>query len=482
MITALETHGSAPVRSGGVVSSPLRAVPYAMAAAFAFLGLRPLNDPDVWWHLRLGEFIAERHSVPGHDPFSTLTSQHWVTHEWLSELVMYGAYDLGGYKGVAVLRATLMLGIGVTIAHATLSRANAIVASMVTLLALVAVWPGTGERPQLASFLMFALLGPWLLRRLEAGRGVWLLVPVVALWSNLHGFWSLAVALYAACVVGLLLDSQRGDRRAVLRRYAPPLIAAVLAAVINPNGVATLTAPFAVTGYARFVSEWRPPTLLSPFHLAAFVLLGLVIAGWARRERPTSWLRVAFVGCSAAVGFLYSRDVPIAAVLLAPLAAEAAMELLGWRRDVAAGTRLLRISAGAALAGLCVIAASLWLPAMPGIAKGAPVDVSERLDALPAPATVITEYDLGAWLFWSTRNTQPAIDGRTELYSVPYVERYFDTLAMKPGWRGFVEHGDFEAAWLRKGTPLVTGLRDILGWRVVPAKDGETLVLFPPTH
>lgn len=460
-------------------SSPFRILPYVMAAAFAVLGLRPLRDPDVWWHLRLGEFIVRRHSVPAHDPFSDITSHPWVTHEWLSELLMFLSFDLAGYKGVSVLRALLMLALALMVARSCLARSSGPIASVVTAVALIAVWPGTGERPQLVSFLLFALLGPRLHQSMAIGARLWPLIPLVLVWSNLHGFWSLAVVLFGACSIGAVFDSRPERRLNVAVRHGAVAIGAVLAAAVNPNGFATLLAPFRVAGYSAFVTEWAPPSLLNPFQLAAFVLLAVVVAGWARAGRPTSWLTCAYVLAAAVIGFVYSRDVPIAAILLAPLAAEAAMAILGRSRDVAPWRRTPRMAAGVALGAATVAAAGIWLTAMPGIAPQAPFEVSRRLNALPGRANVITEYDLGAWLLWSARDSQPAIDGRTELYGVDYVRRYFDAQELRPGWRTFVAEGNFQAAWLRKETPLITGLKDVLGWRQV-FSDGSTVLLVPP--
>jgi len=48
---------------------------------------RPALDPDLWWHLRTGQWIVETGTVPHTDPFSfTRAGQPWVSHEWLSEV------------------------------------------------------------------------------------------------------------------------------------------------------------------------------------------------------------------------------------------------------------------------------------------------------------------------------------------------------------------------------------------------------------
>ena len=60
--------------------------------------LRPIADPDFWWHLRTGQFILQTHAIPHIDPFSyTKAGQPWITHEWLSELLIYALFRLGSY-------------------------------------------------------------------------------------------------------------------------------------------------------------------------------------------------------------------------------------------------------------------------------------------------------------------------------------------------------------------------------------------------
>src|SRR3984957_4085916 len=62
---------------------------------------RNVLDPDVWWHLKTGEWIAQHRGVPHSDPFSyTRAGQRWVTHEWLSELFLYCIVRARCYGGL----------------------------------------------------------------------------------------------------------------------------------------------------------------------------------------------------------------------------------------------------------------------------------------------------------------------------------------------------------------------------------------------
>src|SRR6266481_7098925 len=82
-----------PLRTGRVFLSVLFLGLLAMAA-------RNVVDPDVWWHLKTGQYIAEHHSVPHRDPFSyTRAGQPWVAHEWLTDLLLYQIHRITGWGG-----------------------------------------------------------------------------------------------------------------------------------------------------------------------------------------------------------------------------------------------------------------------------------------------------------------------------------------------------------------------------------------------
>src|SRR5262249_45943478 len=58
----------------------------------------PLADEDLWWHLANGRFMALHHTLLSADVFShTLTGAAWLHVEWLGQLLLYGAYDVGGW-------------------------------------------------------------------------------------------------------------------------------------------------------------------------------------------------------------------------------------------------------------------------------------------------------------------------------------------------------------------------------------------------
>src|SRR3954453_10170656 len=53
--------------------------------------LRPVTDPDIWWHLRVGQWVVEHGALPANDPFSLPgLDKPWVAYSWLYEVLVYG--------------------------------------------------------------------------------------------------------------------------------------------------------------------------------------------------------------------------------------------------------------------------------------------------------------------------------------------------------------------------------------------------------
>src|SRR5690348_17699667 len=55
------------------------------------------QDPDFWWHLRIGQWMVEHGQLPTHDLFTFTVSGHvWTDHEYLTEILMWLTYSALG--------------------------------------------------------------------------------------------------------------------------------------------------------------------------------------------------------------------------------------------------------------------------------------------------------------------------------------------------------------------------------------------------
>src|SRR5258708_54810 len=73
---------------------------YATPALF-FLHVARVNDLDIWWHLRTGEWILQHHAVPHTDPFSSSgAGKPWSAYSWLFELLVLQLFQRVGLAGL----------------------------------------------------------------------------------------------------------------------------------------------------------------------------------------------------------------------------------------------------------------------------------------------------------------------------------------------------------------------------------------------
>jgi hypothetical protein len=112
--------------------------------------VREISDPDFWWHLRAGQYMVENATIPHTDPFSfTAQGQEWITHEWLSEVFMFGIYRVGGFALLTILFSGIItLAFVLTYAR---SEGRPYLAGFALLLGALATAPTWGVRPQMLS-------------------------------------------------------------------------------------------------------------------------------------------------------------------------------------------------------------------------------------------------------------------------------------------------------------------------------------------
>jgi hypothetical protein len=272
-------------RADVVLVVPLLA---AAAAAFGVVGA------DARWLAAIGSAIARGHFVHS-VPFASAPTSGWVNPTVLGELIFHWLWALLGDRGLILAQAAAVLAGFFALARGLRREtASGAVVAAVLFCVLVGSLPAVlVARNQLFSLVGFALLLLLLERESETpSRRIWLAVPLLALWANLHG----AVLVgYALLAVYILI----GRRRAI-----PVLLVATLALCATPELWHTPRYYAAVSENeaARMgVGLWAPlgvGLFDVLFVIAALALL--VIAVWPGTRRWHAWEAVAVVGLAAA--------------------------------------------------------------------------------------------------------------------------------------------------------------------------------------
>lgn len=249
---------------------------------------------DARWLAALGGAIVDGGGIPDGVPFASAPSAAWHNVPVLGELVFHALVAGLGDRGL-VLAQTLAVAAAFACLSVDLrrSRASDLTSGCVLLLVALAAAPALLViRSQLFSLALFPAL--CLLLRAEArtpSRRVWLVVPLAALWTNLHGGVLVGVLVTGAY---LLVDRLRRDPATALGAGAG-MVAALLA---TPAGLGTAAYYWRVLrseAATRGEGLWAPLSLHQPFDVA-FLLFGLPLVLVVLRRRPPLWETVATAG------------------------------------------------------------------------------------------------------------------------------------------------------------------------------------------
>jgi hypothetical protein len=445
---------------------------YVAAASFAIAVSLPGGDPDTYWHLASGKWMVEHGQLLRADVFSnTVSGAPYSVGEWLGELGIYGAYVLGGWAGIALLRATLIAVGAFFITRVALRAAPAPFALAITAVALALSEITWTDRPQLFTFALFPLLLE-LLMAARAGRTRLLVVvpPLILLWTNLHGGYALGLALVAIFAAEAVLT----HRNAV--PFAAAAVIGLAASFVDPGSLGLGAAAAHATSPPRFIVEEAPPDVLRPagfvFALFGLVTLALALARGGTLLDALLLVPLFWLGLSA------QRHMPYFALAATPYIAGGISELW-WRWRPASRFALPRpviVGVGAGL--VAMVAASVATAPFAPLETQYPTGARAKLAA--SSGNLLNEYDWGGYLIWRVPERPVFIDGRLFLFLPDVLTEYEEMVFMRPGWHDQLDRHAIAQVLLRPDRPLAVALRD-LGWTVV-SEDKTALLLQRPSR
>lgn len=324
------------------------------AAVAAFVASIGVIGADALWLVPLGDRVAHG-ELPSSIPYATARTSGWHDVPAGGELVFWAAYRaFGGARGLVILQVAAASVAVATLAGALGRRSPPGTALVVSLLVVAGALPAIAvTNVSLFSLALFAVLLA-LLQRDEAVRShlIWLVVPLIAVWGNLHGAVLIGWALLA-CYLAL------ARARSGVIEAATVLSAATAALFATPELWHTPSYYWSVfhnVAAERGIGLWAPLTssALDLALVAVFAIFAVLALRRPRTVRP--WEAVAGIGLAAASVHVARNGVWLLFVLAFPVARSLSF----------AGPRPRLVGAAAAAVALGVIAALVRMPADPG--------------------------------------------------------------------------------------------------------------------
>jgi hypothetical protein len=303
------------------------------------------------------------------------------------------------------------------------------------------------------------------------------MLPLMALWANLHGGFVLGLMLVAPVALDALLSAEVNARKSLALRWAAFAFAALIAGCCTPYGWNSLLAAQKIIGLGEalpLIMEWRPANFSGLGAFEVCLLLGIGLALLRGVKLPP--LRIVLL-----LGFLHmalsqERSIEILA-LLAPLvlANPLARQIGGAEVNQSAASP----RRGALFAGIAfLLAAGTFVYAsmhrFEPHTRGSPVAAVAELKKLNLER-VFNDYDFGGYLI--ANGVAPFIDGRTELYGEKFfVDHNAASGLMKPeNLFRLLEQYKIEATLMRTQSAGSILLDHIDGWQNVYTDDIATI-------
>ncbi len=411
--------------------------------------MTPIFDPDIWWHLRTGQWIVEHGAVPTTDPFSSYgMGKPWIAYSWLYEVLVYGLYSARGLTGMLLYRVVLSVAVVAAIHRLVAKREpRFVVATNLVLLAVLGILPLLNVRPWLFTILFFTLTLDAVLD-LREGRNtkaVWLLPPMYALWANLHIQFIYGLFLLSLATAESMIDVL--FRRAAVENNASTIPSRRLLIVTASCAVATLATPYHLhlyrtildiirqTGQFQYVTELLSLSFRSPwdwFVLAA--TLGAAFSlGWRREVRPFPLLLLA---AGAFLSFRARRDVWFVVIAAVAFIATSHSTKAVADRFALTKRRVLLVAAGvvAVLVGVGWIRNISERHLESALAEKYPVAAAAVVEQRGYPGPLYNHFNWGGYLIWRLPNLPVAMDGRGNLQGDERIERALATWAGERTW------------------------------------------------
>jgi hypothetical protein len=434
-------------------------------------------DPDMWWHVKVGQNILATHHWPTTDPFSfTVGGTPWIAYEWLGDVLLGAVARYGGLLGLDVLLIVLASLVMLALyAYGTLCSGNSKAGFAASAVLCSLAFASFNLRPQMLGylFLVVVLIALEYFRQGQR-RALWFLPSLFLVWINTHGSWVIGLGVifvfWASGLVDFRVGSIAARRWSSVERIRLELVflLCLVAIPLTPYGTRLAAYPFTVASALPLnvgnVLEWQP----MPFNVASGKLFLGVVLGFfvAQMVFQMAWRLaevVLFFG-GIVMACLHVRFLLLFVPFFIPVFATL---LARWLPPY--DRKKDRHVLNAILMAAVVVAMVKYFPTRTDIksivARTFPVRAVEYLHQHPVPGPMYNTYGYGGYLIWALPEKKVFIDGRGDLYEDGGTfSEYLEVADLKPAAFTVLRAYGIQACLLDRKEALATVLSARPDW------------------
>ena len=390
-------------------------------------------DYDLWWHLKVGDWIVDHFAVPHTGILSrTAVDRVWVAYSWGYEVLLSRAYAWFGLIGAGVFGTLLTVGVAFFVYWMLRRLSGHFWLSFILAWIVVSAFLFNGmPRPVFLSQMLYCVTLALLLEAQRSGnlKLLYGLPALMLLWANLH-----IQFIYGLFVVGLFVGANLAQHILDSAGYSPgflkpatlpwkPLLAilalCVLATIAGPN----LYRPYlAVLTYTKAKFTYNIIMELQPLSFRGFSNFlelflaagGFYAVGWQRKIDP---FKLLLLVVASAAAFRTMRDGWFICISAAACIADS--PALEAKRERAESWTELAMSA-CGLTVVLLVAAPVVNFTSRGIDRAIsadyPVNAVNFLRRNGFSGPLYNNLNWGGFLMWYLPELPVAVDGRNDLY------------------------------------------------------------------
>jgi hypothetical protein len=236
-----------------------------LLSLFVIFGLASsqITSGDTFWQLQSGRYMVETRSIIRSELFTLTAEAPHIETSWLHDIILYFCHKIRGFEAISLLKGILILGTALfIIVAARISRASYTSILLVTIPAFLLTDWAWLARPQLWTFILFALFLLVLEKyRQQPDRRIYMLLPLTILWCNLHFGAILAFLVMAAYLVGEGADLLLKRSTLSTNDYKVMLLLLLLMAgstILTPYGSHILKGVVSIPKLAQYSGKMGP--------------------------------------------------------------------------------------------------------------------------------------------------------------------------------------------------------------------------------
>lgn len=275
---------------------------------------------DYFWHVKAGEYIVTNLKIPYYDIFSWYgksNNLYWMSHEWLSEVILYGYRFIFKDLGPILFNISAYLFLIFILFKFNKEKLekNKIFTFIWALIGVLVFSRVMLPRPHMISYILLAFTIYVLYDnfRNKDSKKIYFLPLISMLWANFHGGSSNLpyILCFIFLVVGLFkfkfgkIEAEKISKKQI-KKYIICGLLSITAIAINPHGLKMITYPYINMKDSLMISnitEWASPSLNKTSDLGDFILLGFIILTMITTKKKIKLVDLIVLGAFLVLGF-----------------------------------------------------------------------------------------------------------------------------------------------------------------------------------